>query len=259
MDKENIDVGYEKIIGYPMYVALKEEILVATRISISGITNFVTKYECPCLIDTFLKSCFKPEQIYNSKDVDFANMCNPNKTLMDLLADFIGRKEVLMGEFKDRTLILRNIDLCPEVYERNKGFTIPALAIFNRFRHPSVKMGCRILFVSDTELNFQFRTRTIHLPRVDMVVANSIFDNIKYLYESCGYKFNDSTNFMEGKIAIELISTPSFALAEDLLLEAFSASNESQLKNKKELDAKNICEKLKLCKNRYSIDKLVLI
>jgi len=63
-DKENL--GFETLVNNSIkFQQLRGESTVAVKLSLTGITNLVVNYEDPCLVDCFLKSCFKTKELYN--------------------------------------------------------------------------------------------------------------------------------------------------------------------------------------------------
>ena len=49
----------------------RRELVVATKLSITGITNLVVNYENTALVDEFLKYCYKPQELYHEAyDID---------------------------------------------------------------------------------------------------------------------------------------------------------------------------------------------
>ena len=45
--------------------ALREELIVAVKLSTSGITNLVIDYEDPFLVNVFIKSCYDAIELFN--------------------------------------------------------------------------------------------------------------------------------------------------------------------------------------------------
>lgn len=59
------DAGFRSLIeNNPKFEKLKTEVLVATRLSLTGITNLVVNYENIALVDKFLEYCFKNKELY---------------------------------------------------------------------------------------------------------------------------------------------------------------------------------------------------
>ena len=271
-NKDNKDLSYLTLIKGEKYSDLRKELTIANRTSVSGITNFVTKYECPTLIDTFVDSCFETSWLFNeTSNIDLALISNnPFKFIETLIfgedsgcfnlqtgvpkramdeGSFVNRKEVLVGSNKDKTLILRNLDLCEEFYNmKEQSLTPKALALFNHFRSPMVKKGLRIFLVSNTAIVFPFKTRRVYLPYTDLVDARFILDSSIELYRSGGYKIDlqDCENTILEYLSQDLFT---YIHACDLLLEAISTVPNSKQtdKDKKIIGGKDIANNLIDC------------
>jgi hypothetical protein len=217
------------------FQSLREECRVTVRVSLSGITNLITNYEDPLLVDSFLQSCWQTSQLYNNTyDIDAVELQNGapgagnafrfldtliygnfetqtselgNKVPVvnsrtgkrDRMPDgFVSRPAVLTGKFKDKLLIIKNLDYCVDFCQKGPGEIDPAVMwLFDNFRNPSIKMGCRLLLVSNKPLILPFKIRTIKFDYVDDYAANHIIDSWVGLYEDANYQINMSENQKE--------------------------------------------------------------
>ena len=134
---------------------------MATRTSLSGITNLVVNFEDPSLVDSFLKACFKSEKVlYNETfDIDAVELQRgrPGRGFAAGFLDeliygtleceeqtdglgnkvakidpqngsrcrkqdgFVNRREVWDNTVKDKTLIIKNLDFCMDFCTRVAG------------------------------------------------------------------------------------------------------------------------------------------
>lgn len=151
-EKSDPDVRPDSLIQNSIkFQKLKKKLRVATKLSLTGITNLVVNYEDPMLVNCFLQDCFKNEELYRetlhidavelqkgqpgvglaSSELDimiFGNFkLQDKKTPMSPdvyvlnqqtghrereVDGFVNRKEVLTGKAKDKLLIIRNLDYC---------------------------------------------------------------------------------------------------------------------------------------------------
>jgi len=148
-ENEDLDnFSYEGLLDTSVNLKkLRRECRSTVRATLSGITNLVTNYEDPLLVDSFLQKCWKASQLYrNAYDIDAVelqkgapgagNAINFLDTLIygnfetettelgnvvqvinnrtgqrERLADgFVTRPDVLNGEFVDKLLIIKNLD-----------------------------------------------------------------------------------------------------------------------------------------------------
>lgn len=271
---------------------------VAVRLSLTGITNLVVNYEDPCLVDGFLRSCFKPSELYKETyDIDAVELqkgspgrglaaqyletlifgsceeedsghgldvkvptVNPQSGKRKRKPDgFINRKEVLSNEsFKDRLLIIRNIDYCMDFC--NSSPPCPGkidarnLWIFDNFRNPSVKLGGRILLVTNEPLQFPFKVRSLNLDPVDQYEASHIIGSFIRLYVDNGYtvKFNDTQKNQMVRKLCGLTYTES----ADALAEALSNNGETNV-DSKVIDASRVVRNLREKVNRNLMEDAV--
>ena len=141
------DINFNSLVkNSETFQRLKRELQISTKLSLTGLTNLVVNYEDPCLVNAFLKECFKMQDLYNNTiDIDAVELQHgvPGKGLgynfideliygsfdsdMDedlnipipkidpqtgkrkrKLDGFVNRKEVMRGNFKDKLLIIKN-------------------------------------------------------------------------------------------------------------------------------------------------------
>ena len=71
-DQKSKSLGFEPLVENSVkFKQLKNECVVAAKLSLTGITNLVVNYEDPCLVNCFLKSCFKTNELYRgSYEID---------------------------------------------------------------------------------------------------------------------------------------------------------------------------------------------
>jgi len=273
-DTENL--SYDGLVkDSKKFQSLKRECKVAVRLSVTGITNLVVNYEDPCLVDSFLKSCFKMMELYHEtfdidaielqqgapgrghaaeylenlifgtcEEVDAGGELGGKVPKIDARtgkrkrkADgFISRKEVLTGEAKNRLLVIRNIDYSLDFCAQKPGAVDARnLWIFDNFRNPSVKMGCRILLVSNEPLKFPFKVRSIRFDPVDEYEANHIIDSFTQLYKAGGYTV-DFTETQKTQV-IRKLSGLTYTEAADAFSESISRANKGkQEEGVKEID-----------------------
>lgn len=111
---------------------------------------------------------------------------------------FVNRVKVLTGEAKDKLLIIRNVDFCMDFCQNVPGqIDSRSLWIFDNFRHPNVKLGCRILLVSNVKIRFPFKVRQVYFEPVDYYEASTLVEDFKDLYINSGYDIDMSTDQSE--------------------------------------------------------------
>lgn len=277
------------VLNSKKFQSLKRECKVAVRLSVTGITNLIVNYEDPCLVDSFLKSCFKVTELYKETfDIDAIELqqgapgkgnaayylenliygtCEEtdNGQGMDLKIPkiddktgkrkrmpngFVNRKEVRIGDAKDRLLVIRNIDYSLDFCVHKPGEQKPGvidarnLWIFDNFRNPSVKMGCRILLISNEPLKFPFKARTISFDPVDEYEANHIIDSFTQLYKDSGYSI-DFTETQKTQI-IRKLSGLTYTEAADAFSESLSRANKGKAEDGiKEIDTIRVLKTLR--------------
>jgi len=101
---------------------------------------------------------------------------------------FINRSKVLTGSATDKLLIIKNVDFCMDFCQTHPGqIDSRALWIFDNFRNPSIKLGCRILLVSNVKIKFPFKVREVRFEPVDFYEAGTLVDDFVNLYSESGY------------------------------------------------------------------------
>lgn len=214
---------------------LAEELLVSSKLSLTGITNLVVNHEDPALVDEFLNSCFMMKSLYRfTTNIDavelqqgdaggghsvkyldeliFGSVCVENNELgipifqIDQQTGkrkrnpdgFVNRKEVLLQTFDDKNLVIRNIDYCLDFCHSVPGeVDSRASWIFDIFRNAMVNRGCRLILVTNKKLILPFKVRTVEFPYVDDCSAKHIIDSFINLYERNNYKIIFSPSQIE--------------------------------------------------------------
>lgn len=265
---------------------LKNELLVSTRLSLTGITNFVVNYEDPFLIDFFLNDCFKSQDLYNNTiNIDAIELQkgnpgggNSSHWLDELIYGtyeteskpenidlplpkidpqtgkrkrlpngFVSRKIVLTnGDFKDKLLIIRNVDYCLDFCQTPGIIDARSLWIFDNFRNISNRRTCRILLVTNKKLQFPFKTMSISLPPVDRDEADHVINSFINNYKEKNYTVNITKSQKEQMIRKLLGLT--YTQAGDALGGAFPWSESAP-------GSKNISGLLVLKKLRVKINQ----
>jgi hypothetical protein len=263
--KNETDYSYEALLERSdKFKLLKKEVKDATRHSITAITNLVVNYEDPYLINSFLRTCFEPSELYKETyDIDAVELqggqpgrgiaanyldtlifgsfetqdsgdeLNVNVTKIDgqngsrkrKNDGLINRREVLTGEAKDRLLIINNLDYCLDFCQQILGQpqgTIDArnLWMFDNFRNPSTKMGCRILLVTNERLKLPFKIRVVKFEPVDAFEAENIIDALVNEYNKHGLDipFNES----QKNQIIRKLTGLTYTEAADAFIEALN-------------------------------------
>ena len=292
--KDSQALGFEALVGSSeKFKELQRECSVAVKLSLTGITNLVVKYEDPCLVDCFLKTCFKTKDLYKGTyEIDAVELqCGrPGQGLGIQYIDslifgtpeesedsqglasipktdaqtgkrkrkpdgFVNRREVLTGTFEDRLLVIKNIDyseFCPN----KPGVIDPrALWIFDNFRNPSIKKGCRLLLVTNKKLSFPFKVRTINFDPVDDFEARHIIDSFIRLYKSKKYKVDFSDSQKEQMV--RKLCGLTYTEAGDALGESMSRSPNKDNSEKKIVDANRAVKNLRCKINRNFMEDAV--
>ena len=209
---------------------LKNELLVSTRLSLTGITNLVINYEDPYIVDTFLKDCFKCQDLYNGTiEIDAValqkgapGMGNGSHWIDELIygtyetekkpenadvptpkidAQTGKRKRLPNGftsrkvaqnpkDFKDKLLVIKNIDYCLDFCQIPGTIDARALWIFDNFRNVNVRQTCRLLLISNKPLVFPFKVMTVTLHPVDRDEANHVINSFIDTYQNKKYTIN---------------------------------------------------------------------
>ncbi len=153
---------------------------------------------------------------------------------------FVSRIEVQTGECKEKLLVIRNLDYCMDFCEQTPGqIDARNLWIFDKFRNPSVKKGCRILLITNKPLKFPFKIRTINFEPVDEYDARQIIESYSQLFASCGFgvKFNESQ--------IEQIVRKLCGLSYTIAAESFAEAISYDKNTNGKLDPINIVRALR--------------
>jgi len=293
-DKGNTgsDINFKSLVQQSeTFQKLKEELCIAVKLSLTGITNLVVGHEDPCLVDGFLKDCFKMQDLYNNTiDIDSVELQRgaPGKGHSTQFLDeliygrfevedddqglgipvfktdpqtgkrkrkpdgFVNRREVLKAQFKDKLLIIKNLDYCLDFCKEKPGEVDPrALYILDNFRNPSIKKGCRLLLVTNKKLDLPFKVRTVEINPVDAFEANHIIDSFVDLYKNGKYEVNLSKGQRE-QIARKLTGL-TYTEAGDALASAISRSENPP--QSKKIDCTKVMRLLREAINRSFMDK----
>ena len=259
------DIDFRSLIrNSEKFQEVKNELLVAMKLSLTGITNLVVNHEDPCLVDFFLDECLKKQDLFNNTSkIDAVELQkgapgreNSTRYIDELIygsfemetqtidgiaiqtpkldhqtgkrirkADgFVTRKEVLMGTFKDRHLIIKNIDFCLDFCRESGVIDSRALWIFDDFRNVATRKTCRLLLVSNKKLVFPFKVRTIELPPVDEFGANHLLESYISLFNSHSYEVLIGKSQREQ--ILRKVSGLTYSGAGDVLGYAFSRSKD---------------------------------
>jgi len=290
-DSDNIEgFSYDSLLEESLkFKSLRRECRSTVRGSLSGITNLVTSYEDPLLVDSFLQNCWKVSELYrNTYSIDAVELqkgapgsgnafsfldtliygnfethstelgnqvpvINSRTGKRERLPDgFVSRGEVLTGDFKDRLLIVKNLDYCLDFCQREPGQIDSAVMwLFDNFRNPSVKLNCRLLLVTNKPLIFPFKIRSIKFDPVDSYSATHIIDSFIDLYTDSNYEvlMNDS---QKQQITRKLCGL-SYTEAADAVSEALSQSGSINVKEKM-IDSSAVVKELRRKINRNLLE-----
>lgn len=227
-------INFKSLIsGSPAFDALRIELKNAMKSSLTGMVNLVVNHDDPCLVEEFLKSSFKSQELYNnvydicavelqqgSAGKGFARNyldtliygeieCKDDENGIPIVQidprngerkrkpnGFVNRKEVLKGEFIDKTLIIKNLDFSLDFCQDESKCESPgiidsrSLYLFDNFRNPTVKMGCRLLLISNVPLKLPFQISKVEFQCIDDYEANHIVSAFVHLYNAGGYTIN---------------------------------------------------------------------
>lgn len=221
-------LSYDGAVTLPFYRAIKRQLRVSDRMSVSGITNFVVNYEDPALIDIFLDHIYTPKELYRATNkIDVAQLAYAPRYLDDLIFGsftlainsetgvneknrdgFVNREEHDCQIPQDRYLIIRNIDsIAYNDYFR----------ILNRFRSPLVKLGCSIILVTDLALSLPFPFFKIFLPAIDKDVSNIIIKSFVQVCRNCGYEVIVTEQDCESMHQIIIANGATYTVAAQLI------------------------------------------
>ncbi|MFA5312530.1 MAG: ATP-binding protein [Methanomassiliicoccales archaeon] len=283
-NKPNVDIAFSSLIANsPAFQELKHELLVAVRLSLTGITNLVVNYEDPCLVDDFLSSCYKSQELYREtinidsvelqqgapgqgygssyidklifgtiemlKDVDGLETAPSTDAQTGKrrrnMNGFVNRKEVLTGKFKDKLLIIKNIDYSLDFCQIEPGVVdARSLWILDQFRNPTIKKGCRLLLVTNKKLVFPFQIRVVNFPFVDDYEANHLIDSFVSLYTHNRYDLG--LNSTQRTQLVRKICGLTYTEAGDAMVDSFSHSESPRGSRKIDCDlaVRNLREKI---------------
>jgi thermostable 8-oxoguanine DNA glycosylase len=290
--KKGSDINFTSLVkSSETFQKLKEELIVSTKLSLTGITNFVVNHEDPCLVDALMKECFKMQELYNNTaDIDAVELQHgqPGKgrsygyldeliygsieTEQDPDMDipipktdpqtgkrkrkpdgFVSRREVLQGRFKDKLLIIKNVDFAVDFcFKENPGVVEPkALNVFDNFRNPSIKKGCRMLLISNVKLKLPFQVRTLEISPVDEHEANHIIESFTDLYTNAKYQVKFSKAQREQ--IVRKLAGLTYTEAGDVLAASLAASEEPP--KSKKIDSIKAIKTLRKTINQKFMDK----
>lgn len=287
-DKE--DLKFETLVASsPKFKRLAFNLVSSVRQSNTGIVNLVVNYECPCLVDDFLKFAFPDtKEIYKETyDMDAVEL-QGGRPGVGLAVDyldalifgsvkqemqgqgleavpvpktdpksgtrvrekdgFISRNEVTLEKAVDKLLIIKNIDYSLDFCEKEPGvIDAKNLWIFDKFRDPTKKKGCRLLLVSNAKLKFPFKVRTIKADHVDELEAMHIIRCTENLYTKKGFTIAFSE--IQKKQIARKVCGLTYSEASDVLSEAIISSRERK-HGSKEIDCPQTVKLLREAVNR---------
>jgi len=289
--RKSSDISFASLIeSSEAFQKLKRELQIAVKLSLTGITNFVVNHEGQCLVDELIKSSFKLEELYNNTynidavelqhgqagkglsynyldeliygaiDVEESDLgvsipkidlqTGKRKRVYD---GFVNRRELIRGTCKDRLLIIKNVDFSLDFCSKESPGTIEpkALNIFDNFRDPIVKNGCRILLISNVKIKFPFQIRTIEISPVDEHEANHLIDSFMDLYANNKYVVDFSKTQKE-QIARKLCGLTYNEAGDVLSASLFAAEDPPKSKNINSIAA---IKKIRQAINQKFMDK----
>ena len=247
------------------FKTLRQKLLDTIKSSVTGITNFVVNYEDSCLVDSFLELIFKNKDIYNgtlkidavelqrgSAGAGYAlsyidqliygtfemedsgdGLLQPAPKLDARTGErirkpdgFLNRPDALTGVAENRLLVLRNIDYALDFCQTANGVVdSKALHIFDKFRHADVRLGSRLLIITNEKLKLPFKVRTVELEPVDDHDANHMINGF---LKVCGIRKKQITltKLQREQIARKICGL-TYAEAGDVVSESFSDSKEN--------------------------------
>ncbi len=279
-----------------MFKSLEKELVSASRLSATGIVNFVINHEEPSIVDTFMKKAFDVEELYNNTlDIDAVELQHgsPGKGLackwLDQLifgsyatvdvdgipqnqinkangqrmrkADgFVSRKEIILNSCKDKNLIIKNLDFCADFCPREPGKVDNGHWLFDNFRDVKIRRGCRIILITNKPIVLPFKVCTVELPPVDACEANYILDTYIHLFKKNNYAMEISDT-QKNQIVRKLLGL-TWTSASDVLSYSLSRSsivNESGKKVDSLLILKKLRERVNslLMKDGFGLTSIV--
>jgi len=274
----------------PKFQKLRVECQSVVKLSLTGITNLIVNYEDPSIVDCFLNSCFRVNEVYHgarlldavelqrgmpgrgyatqfldelifgtyelegdSKELGAKIPKTDPKTgkRMRNRDGFVWRKEIMKQTAIDKLLIIKNIDYCMDFCSETPGKVDPKnLWIFDNFRNPSVKMRCRMLLVTNEPLKFPFKIRTLRIDSIDEFEGKCVVNSFKSLYERKGQKF--SLNDTQEKQIIRKLCGSTYTEAGDAIAEA---SSKALIASSNEIDASKVVKNLREKINRNLMEE----
>jgi hypothetical protein len=247
---------------------LKDELKLSIKLSLTGITNFVVNHEDPFLVNSFLQSTFKLEELYNNTieiDAVELQLGQPGKfnaySYIDQLIygsidteedqdlgisipsidpqtgkrirkldGFVNREEVLRDKFKDKILVIKNIDFCMDFCSSEKPGHIDAkvIDIFENFRNINIRRKCKLLLISNVKLILPFKVKTIEIKPVDTCSANHIIDSLSDLCKKTNRDFT-LTHSQKDQITRKLSGLTYTEASEILLTSIIFSQDESKI------------------------------
>ena len=220
---ENIDLN-SLVQQSDSFQKLKRELLISVKLSLTGITNLVVNYEDPFIVDTFLRECFKHQDLYNNTfDIDAIELQkgnpgggNSSHWIDELIYGTYemqstpenvdiptykidpqtGKRKRLSNGFvsrksskdcKDKVLIIKNIDFCLDFCQIPGTVDARSLWIFDNFRNVRVRDNFRLLLISNKPLIFPFKVLTLTLHSVDKDEANHVINSFILTYKNKNY------------------------------------------------------------------------
>ncbi len=225
--RKSSDISFASLVeSSEAFQKLKRELQITVKLSLTGITNFVVNYESQCLVDELLKTSFESEELYDyTYDIDAVELqhgqagkgqsynhldeliygtvevedndlgipipkVDPQTGKRKRMPDgFVHRRALLIGNPKDRLLIIKNVDFALDFCSKENPGTIEpkALNIFDNFRDPLIRNRCRTLLVSNVKIKLPFQIRTIEINPVDEHEADHLIDSFVDLYKNNKY------------------------------------------------------------------------
>jgi len=172
--------------------------------SATGITNFVTNFENPYLVDFILKSSFEKEQLFNGttdfdsvelqqgrpgrgasvhyldeliygtykiiqKDGQATPDIDPQTGVIRREPNgLVNRKGLYHGKCQDKMLIVKNIDYCLDFCKSESAGLVDTRGLFllDKFRDPRHRLGCSLILVSNKKLDVPFEINTVEIEPV---------------------------------------------------------------------------------------------
>lgn len=285
MSEKKISLDFETLVSNSdQFIKTRQDLIVAVKLSLTGITNLVVNYENTSLVDTFLEFCYKDQELYNeSNSIDAVELQagRPGEGLALQYLDqlifgtfdrepetdfgpgqiktnpqtgerlrnpdgFVNRRDNFRGRPKDFVLIVRNVDYCTDICSQEPGVVdSKALALFDKFRHPKIKMGASLLLVTNEKLKLPFKVRTVKLEPVDEIEANHIIDGSVDLFTR--HKIKVSFTRSEKEQIVRKLCGLIYTDAADAFNEALSKSRGKNNGNKseQEIDSLKVIRKLR--------------